>query len=218
MLWRCLLAERRKDRSQSFPVQHENFTASSNGVLPWPFGHPRSEAGLFEALGMMIPAELGVRFLRRLGNNSGMSSNVYEVEICGTFRAAYKTCHLIPAPLMPNGKYMGPVYVIGVVVKKLVPGSKEDADIGEDVKNLGGRLRDKFVKVSWRKMGLLDELNSATRHKINVDQGTIRGTIKEIFKEAGPGNASFRKELLHTATQKMPSSSEEWRTLARSVI
>ena len=73
---------------------HVDFTASSGGVLPWPFGHPDSEAGLFEALGKVIPPELNVRFLSRLGNTSGMSSNVYEVEVLGSFRAAYKTCHL----------------------------------------------------------------------------------------------------------------------------
>ena len=91
---RCLLAESRKNRSKSFPPEHVDRTASSNGVLPWPFGHPDSEAGLFEALGEILPAELGIRFLQRLGNTSGMSSNVYEVEVLGAFRAAYKTCHL----------------------------------------------------------------------------------------------------------------------------
>ena len=91
---RCVLAENRKNRSGSFDPAHVDFTASSNGTLPWPFGHPDEETGLFEAVATMVPAELGVRFLRRLGNTSGMSSNVYELEVLGSFRAAYKTCHL----------------------------------------------------------------------------------------------------------------------------
>lgn len=91
---RCLLAEGRKNRDGNFSATLTDRTVSSGGVLPWAFGHPDAESGLFDALGSMIPTELGIKFLRRLGNSSGMSSNVFEIEVLGRFHAAYKVCLL----------------------------------------------------------------------------------------------------------------------------
>ncbi|KAL7535409.1 hypothetical protein ACHAXR_006474 [Thalassiosira sp. AJA248-18] len=48
-------------------------------------------------------------------------------------RHEYPKCQFCPRRLKdPNGKYIGPVYVIGVITKKVVPRSAEEKDISEN--------------------------------------------------------------------------------------
>ena len=114
-------------------------------------------------------------------------------------RHIYKGCQRTPAPLMAQGKYIGPVFVLGVVTERLEPQSSEDQWLSKRVVDQGGRKRDKFFRVSWQKMGLIDELNSSTRRFINVDQGTIRGTLSNITSK--PDARNHRAELARKATR-----------------
>jgi hypothetical protein len=138
-------------------------------------------------------------------------------------RHIYTRDPLMPAPLVTkDGKYIGPVYALGVVTERIEPWCAEDQRISKQMKafggrgRVGGRGRDKYVKVSWQKMGLINKLTRKTRHYINTYQGVIRGTLNRMFrgtedecKKFGKNFAKkIRRELLLKATLPIARAGE----------
>ena len=69
-----------------------------------------------------------------------------------------------------NGKYIGPVYVIGVITKKVVPWSGEERDISDnkmaEFSNHHWGIHN-LCRVSWKRMGYKKSLKEETQSYIN---------------------------------------------------
>jgi hypothetical protein len=82
-------------------------------------------------------------------------------------RHEYPGCPFCPKRLInADGKYIGPVYVIGVITKKVMPWSEEERDIVEN--EMGDFSRSRWpihtvCRVKWMKMGLKKHWRSRQR-------------------------------------------------------
>lgn len=84
-------------------------------------------------------------------------------------RHGYGTCKFLPDFLKRDGNYIGPVYVVGVVTRRIIPGSDDEMAIAAQ------RFPDwfpfginKFFEVSWQQMGMQRDLSDDTRkHYMN---------------------------------------------------
>ena len=131
-------------------------------------------------------------------------------------RHEYVKCKFCPGRLKDqiSGKYIGPVYVIGVITKKVVPWSAEERDIAD---NRMGEFSNHYwdihnvCRVSWRRMGYKKDLNKATQSYINhVCQPTLVRVCEDFDKvyTGGATSRSIRENLWMNAT--IPITSNEF--------
>mmetsp|Transcript_32975 Transcript_32975/g.69182 ORF Transcript_32975/g.69182 Transcript_32975/m.69182 type:complete len:407 (+) Transcript_32975:702-1922(+) len=128
-------------------------------------------------------------------------------------RHEYGRCRFCPGRLKDeNGKYIGPVYVIGIITKKVVPWSAEERDIADhkmgefskhywDIHNI--------CRVSWRRMGYKNTLKDETQKYINhVCQPTLQRICDNFGKvfAGGATSESIRSDLWDNATVPICSS------------
>ena len=81
-------------------------------------------------------------------------------------RHHYPKCQYCPQRLFKNGKYIGPVYVIGVVKKKVAPGSIEEKTVAAGVSKTSSceqKWLNNFYMVDWQQMGITSKLSASTR-------------------------------------------------------
>ncbi|KAL9182966.1 hypothetical protein ACHAXT_004245 [Thalassiosira profunda] len=132
-------------------------------------------------------------------------------------RHEFPECPFTPSRLKPNGKYIGPVFVIGVITQKILPGSTHEKRIKN--KHMGEYKRHNthtFSLVDWRWMGTKATLQEETKRYINsVCQPTINRMCQDPRKEykcAATGETytgeSVRRDLWENAT--MPIRPEEF--------
>lgn len=113
-------------------------------------------------------------------------------------RHEFHRCPFIPSKLKVNGKYIGPVYVIGVVTKKVKPGSAEERSIQDN--QMSEFNRDyhnihSFCKVEWQRMGMKDTLDDSTKKYMNaVCQPTINRMCQDLSKEYKSGATGEAEE------------------------
>lgn len=84
-------------------------------------------------------------------------------------RHEYPNCKYCPRRLKgESGRYIGPVYVIGVITRKIVPSSAEERDIVENrmVEFSKGEIYNACM-VSWERMGHKKSLKESTQKYIN---------------------------------------------------
>lgn len=129
-------------------------------------------------------------------------------------RHEYPKCKFCPQRLKDNGKYIGPVYVIGVITKKIVPWSAEEQDLAE---NSMGEFSNhhwsihNVCRVSWRRMGHKKALKEATQKYINhVCQPTLQRICDGLERvyAGGATSDSIRRDLWSNAT--IPIRSDEF--------
>jgi len=130
-------------------------------------------------------------------------------------RHEYAKCRFCPLRLKDNsGKYIGPVYVIGVITKKVVPWSAEERDIADNrMAEFSNHHWDihNVCRVSWRRMGYKKALKEATQNYINhVCQPTLQRICDDIEKvySGGATSESIRRDLWSNAT--IPIRSDEF--------
>ena len=71
----------------------------------------------------------------------------------------YPNCKSCPSWLkVDSGEYIGPVYVIGVVAEKIIPGSVKEDEIMSRMIN----PRSNICLVDWKRVGKIDDLQGAT--------------------------------------------------------
>jgi hypothetical protein len=129
-------------------------------------------------------------------------------------RHEYPKCPFCPKRLFNDGNYIGPVYVIGVITKKVVPWSKEEWDIENN--KMGDFSRGRYpihtvCMVSWKRMGYKKSLHKSTREYMGqVVQPMLQQICKHTGKVyAGDGTSeSIRRDLWTNAT--IPISSDEF--------
>lgn len=130
-------------------------------------------------------------------------------------RHEYPKCQFCPGRLKDeSGKYIGPVYVIGVITKKVVPWSAEERAIAENrMSEFSNHHWDihNVCRVSWRRMGYKKTLKEETQNYMNhVCQPTLQ-RICDDFKKVYTGGAtseSIRRDLWANAT--IPIRSDEF--------
>ncbi len=98
-------------------------------------------------------------------------------------RHEYEECPFCPKRLFDaDGKYIGPVYVIGVITKKVVPWSEEEWDIENN--KMGEFTRNRHpihtvCKIDWKLMGFKDDLEDSTKRYMNrICQPTLQQICK----------------------------------------
>jgi hypothetical protein len=129
-------------------------------------------------------------------------------------RHCYPKCKFCPKRLFVDGSYIGPVYVIGIITKKVLPWSEEERHIADI--NMGAFTRNRwpvhnFCRVSWEKMGYLNELNEPTKKYLSkVVQPTLQQICENAEKrfDGGGTSDSIRRDLWKHAKVKI--SSEEF--------
>ena len=129
-------------------------------------------------------------------------------------RHEYPKCPFCPKRLIVDGKYIGPVYVIGIITKKVIPWSEEERDIAED--KLGGFSGSRWpistvCRVSWRRMGYKKTLEKTTRDYMNhVCQPSFQQICDDPEKvfAGGATSESVRRDLWSNAI--IPISSNEF--------
>lgn len=126
-------------------------------------------------------------------------------------RHEYPKCPFCPKRLIgDDGKYIGPVYVIGVITKKVVPWSEEERDIENN--KMGEFSRGRYpiytvCKIEWKRMGYKSELEESTQSYINhVCQPTLRQICKlgKMFA-GGTSSERIRCDLWRNATEEISS-------------
>ncbi|KAL3793356.1 hypothetical protein ACHAW5_006340 [Stephanodiscus triporus] len=102
-----------------------------------------------------------------------------------------------------TGEYIGPVYVIGVITKKVVPWSGEERDIAENKMGefrvaTGANHIHNICRVRWRRMGYKKSLMDSTRNYITH---VCRPTLMRICGEsANVHHQDIRRDLWSNAT------------------
>ena len=98
-------------------------------------------------------------------------------------RHEYGKCKLCPKRLKDdNNKYIGPVYVIGVITKKVMPGSQEEKHLAqEDLKEYPHHT---YCRVDWKRMGRKADLSKSTQSYLNkICQPTLSWICKDSSKK-----------------------------------
>ena len=149
-------------------------------------------------------------------------------------RHEFPECPFTPSRLKPNGKYIGPVFVIGVVTQKILPGSAHEKRIKK--KQMGEYKRHNthtFSLVDWKWMGMKATLQEETKRYINsVCQPTINRMCQDPRKEykcAATGEAytgfkeqrrlaSKRRVFLHLPFHPNDPPSREIQSLWRRLV
>ena len=130
--------------------------------------------------------------------------------VVGSFvimRHEFPKCPFIPSKMKDsNGKYIGKVYVIGVITKKILPGSAEEKTAQDNQMSEFDRNRHNirsFCRVEWNRMGMKDSLDESTKKYINaVCQPTINRMCQDLSKEykSGATGESVKRNLWENAS------------------
>jgi hypothetical protein len=129
----------------------------------------------------------------------------------GTFvlmRHEYPKCKFCPKRLKNDkGEYIGPVYVIGIITKKVVPWSAEERDISDNKtaefsKHHWGMHN--ICRVKWKRMGYKNSLKDSTQNYINhVCQPTLQRICHDFAKAS---HQDIRRDLWMNATIRIRSN------------
>lgn len=129
-------------------------------------------------------------------------------------RHIYPKCKFCPKRLIVDGKYIGPVYVIGIITKKVLPWSEEEWDIADNKMGDFSRYRwpiHSVCRVSWKMMGYVNSLDKSTRTDIGQ---VVQPTLQQICNHPGKvyygggTSESVRRDLWKNAT--IPISPDEF--------
>lgn len=118
----------------------------------------------------------------------------------------YAKCKYCPKPLHQNGKYIGPVYVIGVVREHAPPLSPDKDMIANkliETSDCPENYLSCFHKVEWKLMGIKDKLSANTRSVVDVAcVQTIANICQKRNKSYRSGATweSVKKDLWKNAT------------------
>ena len=115
-------------------------------------------------------------------------------------RHEYGQCTFCPQRLKDNnGKYVGKVYVIGVITKRVSPGSLEEKAITEVLIKWGcpQRYLYNFCLVEWKRMGMKTDLSGETQRYLN---SVCVPTIARICNKTGDKQRLIRQDLWERAT------------------
>ena len=123
-------------------------------------------------------------------------------------RHEYPKCKFCPQRLKNDGgEYIGPVYVIGIITKKVVPWSAEERDISDNKtaefsKNHWGIHN--ICRVKWRRMGYKTSLKDSTQNYINhICQPTLQRICHDFAKTS---HQEIRRDLWTNATIRIRSN------------
>ena len=136
-------------------------------------------------------------------------------------RHCYPKCKFCPKRLFVDGSYIGPVYVIGIITKKVLPWSEEERRIADTItgaynlctvssEKMGyiNELKHNFCTVSWEKMGYINELKESTKKYLSkVVQPTLQQICENAEKrfDGGGTSDSIRRDLWKHAREKISS-------------
>jgi hypothetical protein len=136
-------------------------------------------------------------------------------------RHCYPKCKFCPKRLFVDGSYIGPVYVIGIITKKVLPWSEEERRIADTItgaynlctvssEKMGyiNELKHNFCTVSWEKMGYINELKESTKKYLSkVVQPTLQQICENVEKrfDGGGTSDSIRRDLWKCAREKISS-------------
>ena len=126
-------------------------------------------------------------------------------------RHCYPKCKFCPKRLFVDGSYIGPVYVIGIITKKVLPWSEEERHIA-DIK-MADFSRNRWpihnvCTVSWEKMGYINELKESTKKYLSkVVQPTLQQICENTGKlfDGGGTSDSIRRDLWKNAIEGISS-------------
>ena len=122
-------------------------------------------------------------------------------------RHEYPKCKFCPRRLMnERGKYIGPVYVIGIITKKIMPWSAEERDIADNKTDDFSKRQWKLhnmCRVSWKRMGYKKSLKDSTQKYINI---VCQPTIARICHDfTNASHEDIRRDLWMNATIRIRS-------------
>lgn len=104
-----------------------------------------------------------------------------------TMRHEYAKCKFCPKRLKDSSnKYIGPVYVVGVVTKKVMPGSDEEKQLKrEDLREFPHyQNTHTFCRVDWKWIGIKGDLRQNTQNFLNkICQPTLVWICKDNSKQ-----------------------------------
>ena len=124
--------------------------------------------------------------------------------VVGSFvimRQEYGNCPFLPAFLKDNlQRYIGKVYVIGVITRQIQLGSAEEDQVARDRLNEFHQVFDsyninKFCLVSWQRMGMKKDLEQNTQKYINA---VCQPTLQQICKRSS--HDAIRRDLWDKAS------------------
>ena len=124
--------------------------------------------------------------------------------VVGSFvimRQEYGNCPFLPTFLKDNlQRYIGKVYVIGVITRKIQLGSAEEDQVARDRLNEFHQVFDsynidKFCLVSWQRMGMKKDLEQNTQKYINA---VCQPTLQQICKRSS--HDAIRRDLWDKAS------------------
>ena len=116
----------------------------------------------------------------------------------------YPKCQYCPQRLFENGKYIGPVYVIGVVKKKVAPGSIEEKTVAARVSKTSSckqKWLNNFYMVDWQRMGIKSNLSASTRsYLVSICQPTVQCICSKPGRSSsGATSESVKRDLWKNA-------------------
>ena len=121
-------------------------------------------------------------------------------------RHQYPACKYCPKRLFDNGgKYIGSVYAIGVIKKKVPPESSEEQRIASNLIKTSScppKYLYNFCLVDWKRMGMKNNLSSGTQKYLNATcQSTFACICNEPGKRFSNGatSESIRQDLWENA-------------------
>ena len=124
-------------------------------------------------------------------------------------RHEYPKCKFCPKRLKNElGEYIGPVYVIGIVTKKIKPWSVEERDVANNKMDefrvvTGANHIHNLCRVEWKRMGYKRSLKDSTQNYINhVCQPTLQRICHDLDKSS---HVDIRRDLWMNATIRIRS-------------
>ena len=122
-------------------------------------------------------------------------------------RHEYPKCKFCPRRLMnERGEYIGPLYVIGIITKKVMPWSAEERDIADNKTEEFSKHHwdlHNICRVKWKRMGYKKSLKDSTQSYINaVCQPTLARICHDFTKAS---HQDIRRDLWMNATIRIRS-------------
>ena len=122
-------------------------------------------------------------------------------------RHEYPKCKFCPRRLIDErGGYIGPVYVIGIITKKVIPWSAEERDIADNRTEEFSKHHwsvHNICSVEWKKMGYKRSLRDTTVKYLNAATQPALGRICHDFTNVS--HQEIRHDLWRNATIRIQS-------------
>jgi hypothetical protein len=113
-------------------------------------------------------------------------------------RHEYGKCKYCPDWLKQDGRYIGPVYVIGMVTRKIRPYSVEENEVKWAATTLDYAYLSNFCLVDWKRIGYKQDLKQETQTYLNrICQPTVVNICadsEKVYKN-GATSDSIRRDL-----------------------